>query len=262
MARCKFSETQFVFGFFHHYLNINAGNNFTFSIPSLRAEGDKNDYRCGADLVINHNYFIQFKVSDYLYSPGTSEINKASLTADFLPYYRFDVKNDNPTNQFDILKQKAGNPANTVLYVAPLFWDEQGCDYFISEQKSQLAMDLVVQINFNQFHGANAHINIGQTNDHKICYSDESISSGYAYLFSDKYKIEIKKGFESFITKYQTGGVITEKKEKTIQLKDFVSELVDEFKIKITNDTKLSTIQRHLAGQYDIFWIPIFHKNE
>ena len=53
---------------------------------------------------------------------------------------------------------------------------------------------------------------------------------------------------------------MTEKKETTTELWDYVSELAQEFEIKISKETKLSFIQRHLISKYGIFWVPFLNK--
>ena len=250
MARPQISEAQFVFGYLHHYMMNNYSPYLKFVIPTPFIEGDFNHIHGGADLIINNNLFFQFKVSDYLSHTNSSEIRKHRLTDNFLNYYRFNIKNEPDSYQFDKLKNTAFNSYNVVKYIAPMFFDEDGFFDFYHSSNSLTALNKTVSIDLKQFIANN--ISLTQTNNHVICYNENSVSNGLGYLFSEKKTIKIVKGIEKFEIYSQQSKDLYNKK-----LGDFLKELNKLFEANFSTENSISEIQSSLIIRFNIFWIPV-----
>jgi len=93
MAQLNVSETQFVFTYFHHFLNLPQKKTIRFVLPSLLQEGDPNSPYAGADLIIFGHIYIQFKMSDYLDWDSAREISAGKVDNSYKPYFRYNIKN-------------------------------------------------------------------------------------------------------------------------------------------------------------------------
>ncbi len=188
MALIEISETQLAFGYLHSYMNVNRPRRFM--LPSIRQEGDIVRFPFpGADIIINNNHLIQFKRPFFFTTNGIKEFWNSSKPTDIEPpYFRFYIKNDNPTNQLNSLIQATQNGL-TAEYISPLFTDDT--TFFNLLRDGALHLQSYTHIDISQFNGIQA--TIGNNNDHTIIYTADSVSSGFCYCFSELKKIEATK---------------------------------------------------------------------
>ena len=180
MALIQISETQLLFGYFHSYINLNGPGNFV--IPSLRQEGGLVNFPYpGADIVIDHNWLVQFKRPFYFTTAALKEFWHYDQPAGFIPpYYRFHIKNDDPTNQLNNLVLATQN-GFTATYISPIFHDEATFFNLLTDDARHLSS--YVHIDIAQFNGMQAAI--GNNNEHTILYNESSVDAGSCYCFSE-----------------------------------------------------------------------------
>jgi hypothetical protein len=263
MGRISISETQFAFAFFHKYLLLHKDEDITFCFPTLRQEGDpRNDY-AGADLVVANNVFIQFKMPDFLRRRNSTEIISGSLYDDFAPYYRFNIKNSGPSNQFNLLKNAARNPINIVRYISPMFHtdgqqsDDDAFNNFFGRSPLD-SMNYICSIPFDQF-VQQPETNLTSDNSHKICYNAASVLDGYAFLFSEPKPIIAQKGLSEFNNQeliFNDSHAYFQTIERTLS---YVREtfLIDN-QTDHNSALSIERLQIQLLIKHDVFWIPVF----
>lgn len=199
MALIEISETQLAFGYLHSYLNVIKPRRFM--LPSLRQEGGSLRFLYpGADIIIDNNHLIQFKRPYFFSTNGIKEFWNYTKPTDINPpYFRFYIKNDNPTNQLNSLinATKAGLTAE---YISPTFHREDTFFRLLNNDIDHL--NSYAHIDISQFDGMQA--TIGANNNHTIIYTDDSISSGFCYCFSEPKKIEASNFKNDSNRRYET----------------------------------------------------------
>lgn len=190
MAKCEFSETQFVMGFFSEYINrirsLGIYASMPFVFPTTVMEPI-----FASDLIVDNLTsidFFQFKRSDYInYRRGRAEI-RAGLPKAFRPYYRFKVYNQGVYPQFDRLRLIANvNPNFEVYYCAPKFHTHKEFQQLFWTQgiiKNSAIIDCN-QFNSSTFYPPSFNVNDGD--DHFIVYNKSKIG----YMCSKKKEIRI-----------------------------------------------------------------------
>lgn len=262
MSKITISETQFAFAFFHKYLLLNKVDDVTFCFPSLRQEGDPEFDYAGADLVIDTNLFFQFKMPDFLRNRNTNEILTGHLDGDFRPYYRFYIKNSDPTNQFNLLKNAARNPLNIVRYISPMFHtDRRQSDddafYAYFRMAPESSMNYVCSINFDQFLRP-IETNLSSDDSHKICYNTDSVLNKYAYLISEPKSIKAEKGLSEYANQKLVFNNNLNNFQSTESTVKYVKELFfSESQIETKAITNIEQLQTELIVKHDIFWMPV-----
>lgn len=264
MSKLDISETQFAFAFFHKLMSLENYTNVTFCFPSTRQEGNEEYEYAGADLVVNTNLFFQFKMPVFFRKGSTKEIRLDQLTRDFFPYYRFNIKNSKPSQQFNLLKKAAKNSRNLVSYILPMYIDTSHTnfekaflDFFRMTPKTFL--NHICCVPFNQFVRP-IEIELASVNTHKICYSTESVSNDFGLMFSKKEKITANKGLPF----YDNDGLkFSNSKDSSYTLEKAAREVQNTFfsKALFNNTSKRSFIelQSELIASHNIFWIPVIH---
>ena len=262
MSRISISETQFAFAFFHKYVLLNKDEDVTFCFPSLRQEGDPEFDYAGADLVIDTNLFFQFKMPDFLRNRNSTEILAEQLDGDFRPYYRFYIKNSDPSNQFNLLKNAARNPLNIVRYISPMFHtDRRQSDdaafYSYFRMTPENSMNYVCSIDFDQFVRP-TETNLSSDNSHKICYNTDSVLNNYAFLFSDPKSIKAQNG----LNEYSNQKLIFNDNPNSFQSIESAVRYVQELFLIETLTvqkpiTNIEQLQTELIVKHNIFWMPV-----
>ena len=243
MAKPEFSETQFAFAFFHHFIK-SLPKNLSFKFPSLQQEGNFKGEFSATDLIINSNVFIQFKTSDYFIYANTTEIENKSIRNDFLPYYRFNIKNSPDSFQFNKLKIIASNKNNFVCYVAPIFYTNiEFFNYFNSN-----FLQNIIYYNLKDFE----NIEIEKNDKHTICFQ----KSGESYICSEPIKIRSNKIIESFVPLefFESG-------EIGLTYSEVVNQISEIFAIPENLRNNINDIQNYLIIRNNVFWIPQIRNN-
>lgn len=262
MSKISISETQFAFAFFHKYLLLNKDDDVTFCFPSLRQEGDPEFDYAGADLVIASNLFFQFKMPDFLRNRNSTEIIAGHLDGNFRPYYRFYIKNSDPSNQFNLLKKAAREPFNIVRYISPMFHtDSRQSDddafYSYFRMTPQNSMNYICSINFNQFVRP-VETNLSSNNSHKICYNTDSLLNNYAFLFSEPKSIQAEKGLVEY-SKQKL--VFNDNPDNFQSIESVITYIKELFFSESQTDLKtiknIEQLQTELIVKHDIFWMPV-----
>ena len=259
MGRISISETQFAFAFFHKYLLLKKNPALTFFFPSLQQEGNPKHFAAGADLVVNKILFFQFKMADFLRTRGAAEIINRKIPKTFVPFYRFHIKNSNPSNQFDLLKNAAKNPSNIVRYISPMFHadkyenDDDAFANFFSSPPTDLNR-FICSVNFDQF-VRHPETNLSKDNSHKICYNLATLGTRRGYLFSEPKEIVVHKGVEEL-----QNNVLLFSRDRTTAINDNLSFVKENFfagdDILFRTDS-IYEIQTALIIRHNIFWIPV-----
>ena len=263
MGEISISETQFAFSFFHKLLLLNNDPSLRYVIPSLRQEGDPQYKYAGADLIVG-NFFFQFKMPSYLRTAGSSEVKNGRINADYLPYYRFYVKNELPSGQFNLLKSAAGltmpdGKTNVfrVFYIAPMFLDVDRSltadeSFFKVLEPDKDFMQYTCSIEIKQFLG-NSDFDIDSVNSHRICYNYLRVHDYQEALFlSTPKKVTAKPANIEFkemrvANPYKTNAIIK-------AIRSIFS--TEDITIPLEG-TPIGLIQRILIERFDVFWIPI-----
>jgi hypothetical protein len=278
MARINISEFQFVFAFFHKFMSLPENQGKSFVVPSLLQEGgigNQNPDLAGTDLIIEDEFFFQFKVGDRMKQACTQTRN-GQLDATFLPFFRFNIKNSPQSRQFNTLVNLASRKGGErVYYIAPKFSyphavtadDEAFNDFWGSNAED--AINKVVWIDFHQWVGRNPYDVPAEHHDnHVICYNQNSVAHGYGYMFSEKkefvvsslntkeYKLrnENKDVNEAIleIANILKGSILDEVRQEQI---DRVFDEGQNSAIKLIKD-----IQKLMLVDFDILWTPIISK--
>lgn len=272
MARINISEFQFSFAFFHKFMLLEENQGKSFAVPSLSEEGGRGGAGnlAGLDLKVGEEYFIQFKMSDRLTTLGAREIRNENLDREFRPYFRFNIKNSDDSNQFNTLVNLAKQEgSDKVFYVAPLFeypdnrtTDNQAFNDFWNATPID-AIAKTCFIDFHQFVAGNPLL--AENNDsHVVCYNIDSVNAGYAYLLSEPIQIKVSSIINtdktinniSLIRRIQELAKTFDSIEGQILIRDWkLSKILDENVNKEPLQI-LSIIQRELIARFNIFWIP------
>lgn len=188
MGLIHISETQLAFGYLHSHLNVHRPRRFV--LPSIRQEGGRVRFPFpGADIILNDNHLIQFKRPFYFTTNGIKEFENYSKPTDLNPpYFRFYIKNDSPTNQLQSLV-RATQRGLTAEYISPLFTEEAEFNLLIQNDVQHLQS--YAHIDVAQFSGMLGLI--GNTNDHTVLYTIDSVNNNYCYCFSEPKKIKASK---------------------------------------------------------------------
>jgi hypothetical protein len=252
----------------------NRGKQFT--VPSLLQEGGigaGNPDLIGTDLVIEDDYFFQFKMGDRLTTNGASEISPTRLDSTFLPYFRFNIKNAPNSHQFNALVAlSVVKGQGKVFYISPLFnysslrtSDDNAFNDFWQSTPIN-SMSKVAWIDFHQW-SQNNPISLDFHDNHVICYNPNSVASGHGYLFSEPKKIKIGK-FNSDILSPKTPSpqhfyideIIDILDENTKDGMFWREEINEILKSPVFNIKSIKTIQNILLMEFNIFWIPAIKK--
>lgn len=255
MARIPISETQILFGYYHSYLNVN--RTYNFAIPSIRQEGGLINYpHPGADIVVAGSWLIQFKRPHFLNAENIKEFKEYIKPNDFNPpYFRFNIKNDNPTRQFERLIEATRNGFEAT-YISPLYRTETEFQNLL--QDDILHLERYAHIDIAQFDGIQQQI--GRNNNHTILYTEDSINNNYCYCFSEPKLIKANKSLpdigESIYSKYS----------------DYLNHAIDIIqkiffegnRIVISKSGYKYTrlLQERLLLEYNIFWLLKWRKNK
>ena len=138
---------------------------------------------------MNSNHLIQFKRPFYFTTNGIKEFWNYSKPTDIdPPYFRFYIKNDNPTNQLASLV-RATQSGLSVEYISPLFTDET--EFFNLMRNDRRHLEAYAHIDIAQFSGMLG--TIGNNNDHTIIYNQQSVDNGFCYCFSEPKKIKAER---------------------------------------------------------------------
>jgi hypothetical protein len=192
MSLIEISETQLAFGYLHSYINVNRPRRFM--LPSIRQEGGMVRFPYpGADIILDSNHLIQFKRPFYFTTNRIKEFGDYSKPTDIdPPYFRFYIKNDNPTNQLSNLVQ-ATKKGLTAEYISPIFTDE--AEFFNLMRNDRTHLEAYAHIDIAQF--SRMLRAIGNNNDHTIIYNKESVNKGFCYCFSEPKKINAERFIEN-----------------------------------------------------------------
>jgi len=256
MARIPISETQILVGYYHSYLNVN--RTYNFAIPSIRQEGGLVNYpHPGADIIVAGSWLIQFKRPEYFTNTNIKEFRKYQRPNQFNPpYYRFSIKNDKPTTQFEKLINATRNGFEAT-YISPLYSTENEFQRLL--RNDNLHLTHYAHIDIAQFDGMQRQI--GRNNNHTILYNESSVNNNFCYCFSEpkflrasKSLPEISKriNFDSY-PNYLSHAI------KTIE-----SIFFDSKSIAITKNGYIYTrlLQERLLLEYNIFWLLKWRKNK
>lgn len=245
MSLISISETQLSFGYFRSFMNLNKPRFFAF--PSLRQEGGIIPFPFpGADLVINNNHLIQFKRPFYFTTNAIKEFWNYQKPPDFdSPCFRFYIKNDDPTNQFENLIKATQNGLKAE-YISPLFSQES--DFFQLQWDDTLHLKSYAHIDLNQFNGMQA--SIGKNNDHTILYNENSVRRKFCYCFSEPKRLEAS-------TTSNRG--TSERNYKATELVQLISNIFfNEEKIIFPDNARAidqcRILQNRLLIEQDIIW--------
>ena len=247
MALIDISETQLAFGYLHSYINVYRPRRFM--LPSIRQEGGIVRFPYpGADIVINNNHLIQFKRPFFFTTNGIKEFWNYTKPTDIdPPYFRFYIKNDNPTNQLTSLV-RATQSGLTAEYISPLFSDEN--TFFNLMNNDNLHLQAYAHIDVSQFAGMLG--TIGPNNDHTIIYTNQSVSNGYCYCFSEPKKIIAERFKENSVFRGQ------ERVFRGFDIVNLMSSIFfPEEKISFQSNSALyqcRVLQNRLFVQRDIIW--------
>jgi hypothetical protein len=269
MAQIDVSEFQFSFAFFHKFMSLKENKGKSFAVPSLREEGGNGDL-AGLDLKVGEDYFFQFKMSDRLKTIGAKEIQSNRLDKKFLPYFRFNIKNSDKSNQFNTLVQLANNfGQNKVFFVSPLFDypnstttdDEAFGDFWCSKPK--IAITKTCFIDLFQFTSSNPLLN-EKNNKHVICYNLDSIKNDNGYLLSEPNEIVTSNEFSSksnqepvnLIEKMFEIAEILDSSERLNEIRDWKISDILEINSKKNLYQILNILQIEIISRFNIFWIP------
>lgn len=263
----------------------------SFVVPSLLQEGGKGDdpELKGVDLKISDDYFIQFKMVDWLKSSGAKEIYSKRLKKSFTPYFRFPVKNSDASNQFNSLVNLATTftpegKKKRVFYISPLLslrrqTPEQAFNCFWAKKPQQALEDHTVWIDFHQFKTSNPLEK--ETNDkHVVCYNHDSIRSNLGFLFSEQKEIEASSFKIAFVEpeEAQAGmgrAIPPQDKRKYINRMNFIANTVEGDARKVGRNYTLAqliqenqqmrplslvrTVQNELMVRHNILWLPVLN---
>jgi len=274
MARINISEFQFAFAFFHKFMNLPDNQGKNFIVPSLLQEGGRGlsesqkDLK-GTDLVIEDSYFFQFKMCDRLVN-SSKQTKNAKLASDFLPFFRFNIKNSSLSHQFNALVDLAKTKgSNKVYYISPVFDysgnrndDEAFEDFWKSE--ANVAMDKIAWIDFSQWSQSNP-LQSEKNDNHVICYNKGSVEDGLGYMFSEKKEIQISKFDLNLLNKPNTS---LSTRDEIRQIANILKGLIlDKHRIivleellynnSITDFEAIYLIQEILVFEFNIMWLPI-----
>jgi hypothetical protein len=247
MALIEISETQLAFGYLHSYMNVYRPRRFM--LPSIRQEGGMVRFPFpGADIILNSNHLIQFKRPFYFTTNGIKEFWNYSKPTDIdPPYFRFYIKNDNPTNQLTSLV-RATQSGLSAEYISPLFTDET--EFFNLMRNDRRHLEAYAHIDIAQFNGMLG--TIGNNNDHTIIYNQQSVDNDFCYCFSEPKKIKAERYKENSRIKGQ---------DQIFNAFDIVklirSIFFQEEDISFQSDNALyqcRVLQNRLFVQRDIIW--------
>lgn len=269
MARIQISETQFAFAFFHKYLLLPRQKEVIFIFPTLRQEGNPDIELAGADLVVDGNLFFQFKMPEFLTTHGAVEIQNGQLDRNFVPFYRFQIKNSPKSCQFNLLQKAARRVGNIVRYISPMFHvdknesDEEAFIRFFRSSPTK-AIQLVCSINFSQF--IEPDRKQPEDDTHKICYSLKSVSAGTGYIFSEPDRIQVVKGIDEFNGEFLS---FSESPNTVVSLELAIREVIDLFDLRLVDSTapqvaisSIEELQVQLIIHHNIFWLPIIRSTK
>jgi hypothetical protein len=267
MADLSISETQFVFTYFHHYLNLPRKTPIHFVFPSLPQEGDPTSQYAGADLVVLGHVYIQFKMPELLSSGKTKEIDNGSLPASYSPFFRFDIKNS-PTGsgpgQYDLLLNRTrASTSNIVKYVSVIFDENtysRNCsslnfwyNTFLNSNPTFALLNFATDVEIKDILAS--AVAIGPTDNHRICYNYSDLLAGNpVHIFSDKGLVKMQKGVaeydfnkEDFTMAFQGIGDVQREMSELSEITGYKSP-----------DEKVSfrEMQNFLMRVYNIYWIP------
>jgi hypothetical protein len=188
MALIEISETQLAFGYLHSYMNVYRPRRFI--LPSIRQEGGMVRFPYpSADIIIDNNHLIQFKRPYFFITNGIKEFRNYSQPSNTNPpYFRFHIKNDDPTNQLSSLV-RATKSGLSAEYISPLFTDEG--EFFNLIRNNRRHLEAYAHIDIAQFSGMLGAI--GNNNDHTIIYNQETVNNGICYCFSEPKKIKAER---------------------------------------------------------------------
>lgn len=250
MSLIGISETQIVFTFFHHFSLANKALIRRLVFPTLIEEG--NPITGGADLIINGNLFFQFKRPEYLVRDNAREISDGTIPANFLPYFRFNIKNDPITFQFDTLMRHAQVPTNIVMYISPLYHNEQTYFNHFQHLNSSDALYEYKYIDFSNF--VSDGTTLSKDNTHVICYNDREADF---YLFSNpkKYSSKGYSSFESFLLKIEAA-------EREFETEEIIGSIRSAFPDVSSKAFTIRQLQKELVSLYSIYWIPVLKNHE
>ncbi len=247
MALIDISETQLAFGYLHSYINVNRPRRFM--LPSIRQEGGMVSFAYpGADIILNSNHLIQFKRPFYFTTNGIKEFwNYLKPTDIDPPYFRFYIKNDNPTNQLSSLVQ-ATQRGLSAEYISPLFTDDT--EFFNLMRNDRRHLEAYAHIDIAQFSGMLGAI--GNNNDHTIIYNKESVNKGFCYCFSEPKKINAER------LKENSGIIKEEQSFEAIDIINIIRSIFfkDEDYSNQSNNALLQCriLQNKLFVQRNIIW--------
>ncbi len=253
MGLINISETQLAFGYLHSFLNVRRPRGFM--LPSIRQEGGRIRFPYpGADIIVNNNHLIQFKRPFFFTTNGIKEFMTYTKPVDIAPpYYRFYIKNDNPTNQLNnlILATRRGLRAE---YISPIFFEEA---IFFRLIRNDLAhLRHYAHIDISQFDGMQR--TIGTNNDHTLIYNNRSVNNGFCYCYSEPIKIKAEL-FNSDTNSHNS--------EETFKGSEIVKILnsifFSEESNSISSDSTLYQciiLQRRLLIERNIIWIFNYRK--
>ncbi|MBK7968555.1 MAG: hypothetical protein IPK08_06255 [Bacteroidetes bacterium] len=247
MGVINISETQILFGYMHSYVSLYNPKKFIF--PSIRQEGGGGQFKYpGADVVISNNHLIQFKRPSYFKTNGIREFKFFKKPHDINPeYFRFNIKNDSPSNQLSKLIEATKNGLYAE-YVSPLFNDDTIFHNIRTNHKHHL--DSYAHIDISQFKSLEKVI--GKSNDHSIIYTSDSIKNGYCYCFSEPKKISGYK-FDDELTKHINKEKLTIKNTFETLNNIFYS---GEFPVSnIVGKINVRYFQLRLLTEFNILWV-------
>ena len=192
MAKCQFSETQFVMGYLGEYFSrlrkLRPHSTPKFMLPTTSLEP-----LTGSDLIIERLSgldFFQFKRSEFMNKRRGAREMASGLPKSFRPYYRFQIYNGGGIPQFDRLRDiSALHPSLNTYYCAPIFHTNLEFQNIFWRQE---IMNNSALINCNQFNLPQFKKPMFDIDDGDVHYMvfNKSVNG---YLCSERKEVKISK---------------------------------------------------------------------
>lgn len=256
MAKCQFSETQFVMGYLGEYFSrlrkLRPHSTPKFMLPTTSLEP-----LTGSDLIIERLSgldFFQFKRSEFMNKRRGAREMASGLPKSFRPYYRFQIYNGGGIPQFDRLRDiSAIHPSFNTYYCAPKFHTslEFHNIFWRQEIMNNSALINCHQFNLPQFN--KPHFNIDDGDAHYIVFN----SSSLGYLCSEKKEVVISSEpiyFEESTVSSDATPLINDLFSYIIDQEDSNDNLYGKF--QETSALKLQYASLYLMEQHNIMTIP------
>jgi len=253
MAKCEFSETQFVIGYLRELFNEK--NTFCpffrWYMPPNRTES-----RMASDLIIKslangytHSEFYQFKRS-HLFNKKIFGNNGNQINTSINPHYGFKIYNKSTTKQFDTLKRIARKKYHKVYYCAPKF-------HTIKEFRINYRNNLIINrsrlIDLSQ--PKIQALNINVNTNHHLIFDDVN-----NFICSDIIEVEGLNGAEQRNLEFKINDGSNSNFKETIDLiKKEINDFDNIIGETIYDYSNVLSLRDAFTAQTGIIWLPYFN---